>query len=139
MLAVRIISCAFIAACLLQSVARSSDSIAPRYATAKITVEQWRHLLAEVKALPDVKCINYVLNQYACDSAAQRTIWIFTSVGHPAHPAVSRGILFANRAPAGAILGIDRSGHYSGNRAAFEKWMQEFAFLDQRQIAEWGK
>ena len=133
----RIVICLLMLACSLQAVAR--ESIAPRYATAEITVEQWQRFLAEVKAIPGVKCGDYVQNQYVCDSAAQRTIWVFTSIGHPAHPAVSRGILFANPVPGGAVLGIDRSGHYAGDRAAFEKWMQEFAVLDQRQIAEFGK
>lgn len=126
-------------ACSLQIAAYGGESIAPRYKTAKITVEQWQRLLAEVKAMPGIKCSDYVQKQYVCDSAAQRTIWVFTAVGHPAHPAVSRGILFVNRVPGGAMLGIDRSGHYAGDRAAFEKWMQEFAVLDQRQIAEFGK
>lgn len=118
--------------------AYSGESIAPRYATAIIAVEQWQRLLGEVKATPGIKCSDYVQNQYVCDSSAQHTIWVFTAVGHPAHPAVSRGILFVNRVPGGAVLGIDRSGHYAGDRAAFEKWMLEFAVLDQLQIGEFG-
>lgn len=135
----RIATSVLLLVCVLRTVAHSGESIAPRYPTAKITFEQWQRLVAEVKAIPGIKCSDYVRNQYACDSAAQRTIWVFTTVGHPAHPAVSRGILFLNRAPGGAVLGIDRSGHYAGDRAAFEKWMHEFAVLDQRQIAEFGK
>ena len=89
--------------------------------------------------MPGVKCTDYVANQYVCDSAAQRTIWVFTSAGHPAHPAVSRGVMFINEGPRGAFLGIDRSGHYAGDLIAFDKWMREFAVLDQRQIVELGR
>lgn len=126
--------------CALGTVtAYCGESIAPRYATAKISIEQWQRFLAEVKAMPGIKCRSDMQNQYVCDSAVQRTIWAFTLVGHPAHPAVSRGVLFVNRISGGAVLGIDRSGHYAGDQAAFEKWMQEFAALDQRQIATFGK
>jgi len=36
-----------------------------------------------------------------------------------------------------STIGIDRSGHYAGDAEAFEKWMSEFAVLDQRQLAVW--
>lgn len=123
----------------LRAATSSGESISPRYASAHITSEQWRVFLAEVKATPDVKCEKYVLNQYACNSAAERTIWVFTSFGHPAHPAVSRGVIFVSPVPGGTVLSIDRSGHYAGNRAAFDKWMHEFAILDQQQIAQLGR
>lgn len=136
--AIRSIFWALGAVCVVQPVALGGDPIAPRYSTARIAIEQWQAYLAEVKAIPDSKCTDYVLMQYACDSAVQRTIWVFTRAGHPAHPAVSRGILFVSQVTGGAVLGIDRSGHYVGDRAAFEKWMKEFAALDQRQVGEWG-
>ena len=114
----------------------SAESFQTRFQTAKISIGQWQTLLAEVEATPDVKCDRDLTYQYICDIASQRTIWVFTTVGHPAHPAVSRGILFQSRGPGGAILNIDRSGHYAGDRAEFEKWIRQLVILDQKRIAD---
>jgi hypothetical protein len=111
--------------------------IPPRFATTQISTEQWNAYLAEVKALPEVRCKDAASNQYICDSSSQRTIWVFTHEGHPAHPAVSRGALVIQQTAQGATVGIDRSGHYAGDRSAFDVWMKEFAPLDQRQVAQW--
>jgi len=117
--------------------ALADASIALRFPTVQISVDQWSAYLTEVKALPDARCKDAPSNQYICDSASQRTIWVFTREGHPAHPAVSRGIMVIQQTPQGAMLGIDRSGHYAGSRAAFDAWMKEFASLDHRQVAQW--
>jgi hypothetical protein len=37
----------------------------------------------------------------------------------------------------GTVVGIDRSGHYAGDGAAFEAWMKEFRVVDQKQAAQW--
>lgn len=41
--------------------------------------------------------------------------------------------------PGGTVLSIDRSGHYAGDRAAFDIWMREFAILDQKEITRLSK
>lgn len=124
---------------LTPAIASAGERITPRYSAGQITPTDWREYLAEVEAIPDIKCHHYATNQYVCESASRRTIWIFTRIGHPAHPAVSRGILFLRQATGGVRLGIDRSGHYAADQVAFDKWMKELVELDLIQVAEWGK
>jgi hypothetical protein len=64
-------------------------------------------------------------------------MWTFTLPGHPAHPAVSRGVMLVQQTDQGSRVGIDRSGHYAGDGAAFEAWMKEFHVVDQKQVAQW--
>ena len=123
-----------VAASGIQPRSVAAEIVAPRYPSDRITLEQWRAYLTEVKAVPDVKCIDYVQDQYVCDSSMQRTIWVFTREGHPAHPAVSRGIL--RQTPDSGFLGIDRSGHHAGDQTAFYRWMMDFVDLDRKQISE---
>jgi len=117
----------------------SQSPIPLRFPHEQISVEQWQSYLDEVKAVPDVTCAEMALHQYKCDSSAQRTIWIFTLEGHPAHPAVSRGVMVIANTAAGTTLGIDRSGHFAGDYPAFIAWMHEFDALDKRQMAAWQK
>jgi len=114
-------------------------STPPRFPSGQISVADWKGYLTEVKAISDVHCQDYAANQYVCDSRERRTIWVFTREGHPAHPAVSRGVMVVSKTDSGTIIGIDRSGHYAGDADAFRKWMSEFVILDKRQVAEWNQ
>ena len=122
---------------MILTTAWAAGPITPRFSTVQITSEQWTAYLSEVKAMPDVRCESFQAAQLMCDSSTQHTIWIFTRWGHPAHPAVSRGVMVLGQAGQGVTIGIDRSGHYAGNRAAFYAWMDQFAPLDQSQIKQW--
>lgn len=123
---------------LLYLVAAWADGpVTPRFPNARISVEQWSAFFAQVKAVPDVRCEDAPLNQYICDSSAQRTIWVFTREGHPAHPAATRGVMLFHPNETGVSVGIDRYGYYAGDQAAFEAWMKEFRLLDERQVAQW--
>ena len=135
----RVVTCLCLALVgfLALATAVADGPIAPRFPTAQISVDQWSAYLAQVKALPDARCKDAPSNQYICDSASQTTIWVFTREGHPAHPAVSRGIMVFQQTVQGATVGIDRSGHYAGDRAAFDAWMKEFARLDHGQLTQW--
>jgi hypothetical protein len=126
-----------LAGLMILATAWAQGPIAPHFATTQITSEQWSSYLNEVKAVPDVRCEEAASVQYICDSSGQRTIWVFTREGHPAHPAVSRGVMVIRQTSQGATVGIDRSGHYAGDRGAFEDWMKGFAALDQKQVAQW--
>lgn len=123
----------------IQRAGLADDLPAPRYATDQINLAEWQAYFAEVKAISDVQCRDIEPMQHVCDSRSQRTIWVFTRTGHPAHPAVSRGIVISQPVTGGSTLGIDRSGHYVGDRVAFSKWMIELVDSDQRQVSEWGK
>jgi hypothetical protein len=128
---------AVLASFLVLVTAQADDPISPGPTTPQISMEQWRAYLAQVKAVPDVHCEDAAANQYICDSASQRSIWVFTREGHLAHPAVSRGIMVIQQTSQGTRVGIDRSGAYAGDRAAFEAWIKEFAVLDKREVAQW--
>ena len=117
--------------------ANAEEAISPRFATSQISMEQWNAYLAEVKAVPDVQCKEDQINEYICNSSEQHTIWIFTTPGHPAHPAVSRGVMVMQQTDKGPSVGIDRSGNYAGHRAEFDVWMRQFEMLDKRQVAQW--
>ena len=117
--------------------ANADEPIPPRFATTQISMEQWKAYLAEVKALPDAQCMEDRIYQYTCNSSEQHTIWVFTVRGHPAHPAVSRGVKVMQQTAQGAAVSIDRSGHYAGRRAEFDLWMKQFAMLDKQQVAQW--
>ena len=114
--------------------------VQPRFPQAQISMEQWQSYLDEVKAIPGVACAEAASHQFKCNSAAQQTMWVFTLKGHPAHPAVSRGVMVmrpATQANQAATVGIDRSGYFAGKEDAFRSWMREFDALDQQQIAAW--
>jgi hypothetical protein len=122
----------------LLGIAQPSQSpIQPRFPQAHISTEQWQSYLDEVKAIPGVACAEAASHQYKCNSTAQQTMWVFTLKGHPAHPAVSRGVMVTHQATPATTVGIDRSGYFAGKEEAFRSWMREFDALDQRQIAAW--
>jgi len=126
--------------CLLGGFAAHADStVSARFATAKISVEQWRAYLAEVKAMPDAHCQEEAAKQYVCDSSEQRTVWVFTREGHLAHPAVTRGIMVSRQTAEGERVSVDRTGHYAGDPLAFAAWMKQFKILDKNQVAEWER
>lgn len=118
--------------------ANADDSVPPRFPTPQISMDQWKAYLAEVKALPGVQCQEDRIRQYVCNSTEEHTIWVFTVQGHPAHPAVTRGVTVMQQTDKGATVGIDRSGHYVGRRAEFDVWMRQFAMLDKQQLAQWN-
>jgi hypothetical protein len=125
----------------LLGIAQPAQSpVQPRFPQAQISMDQWQSYLDEVKAIPGVACAEAASHQYKCNSAAQQTMWVFTVKGHPAHPAVTRGVMVvrqATQADQATTVGIDRSGYFAGKEAAFRSWMREFDALDQHQIAAW--
>ena len=129
--------CFLMAVSATAAVAAGVENVPPHLLTDRISPTQLASILAAVKAIPGIKCDEYVQFQYVCDSAAQRTIWIFTRQGHPAHPAYTRGTMVARKGSGGTVLGIDRSGQYAGDPVAYDHWMKEFAGLDDRQVSEW--
>jgi hypothetical protein len=130
---------AAIASLLLATAALADGPVAPRYADAHVTAAQIRGYQSEVEAKADARFKNDSANQRICDSSSEMTIWVFTLPGHPAHPAVSRGVMVFAENDQGTSVGIDRSGHYAGDLNAFKAWMAEFGRLDQRQLAGMSK
>jgi hypothetical protein len=133
----RAVSLALLLVATIVESAQDSAPPAPRFPTARITADQLGAYTAEVQSISDIQCRDIWAHQRECSSDVQKTIWIFTLPGHPAHPAVSRGIMIIRQIDRGTTVGIDRVGHYAGDSAAFDKWMNEFRVVDQKQLAQW--
>jgi hypothetical protein len=114
---------------------RADSPIAPEFTTAKVTAEQLQAYTAQVEAMTDIQCHDIGANQRQCSSDSQMTIWTFTRPGHPAHPAVTRGILRVSP----PYVGIDRSGVYAGDDGAFANWIKEWVAVDVHNVAEFKK
>jgi hypothetical protein len=121
------------------AIAQQSQAPPKRFPTEKITPEQLETYKSEVQAIPDIDCREIWGHQRQCTSNAQFTIWIFTVPSHPAHPAVTQGVMLLQQDAQGARVGINRSGYYAGDSAAFDIWIKEFSTLDQKQIAQWQR
>ena len=119
------------------ALAQQSQPPPKRFPAEKITAEQLGTYKSEVQAIPDIQCQEIGAHQRQCTSNVQFTIWIFTLPGHPAHPAVTQAVMLVQRDGQGARVGINRSGYYAGDSAAFDTWMKEFSVLDQKQVAQW--
>ena len=121
------------------AIALAQPSLPPpkRFPAEKITAEQLGTYKSEVQAIPGIECREIGAHQRQCTSNAQFTIWIFTLPGHPAHPAVTQAVMLVQRDGQGARVGINRSGYYAGDSAAFDTWMKGFRVLDQKQVAQW--
>jgi hypothetical protein len=83
--------------------------------------------------MSDTLCRDDPPNEFICSSGSQQSIWVFTRPGHPAHPAVSRGVVIKLVA-SGQKVRIERSGHYAGSAQAFEAWMTDLAQRDARKL-----
>jgi hypothetical protein len=137
--AIRAFGATLLAALLLSSPTLADSGVAPRFPNGRVTAGEVLQFMAEVKAIPDVQCATDQNFQLTCESNSQRTFWVFTLDGHPAHPAVSRGILVISDTGAGISIGIDRTAHYAGDVEAFRRWISEFAQIDEKQVAKWSK
>jgi hypothetical protein len=99
--------------------------------SSRVTSDRINRDLQEVQSVPDVRCQSSKdTHQLVCSSESLSTIWVFTTPGHPAHPAVvQRTMAFDN-----GRVGIERIGRYAGSKDAYEAWYLQFVELDQRQL-----
>ena len=137
--AIRAFGATLLAALLLSSPTLADSGVAPRFPNGRVTADEVLQYMAEVKAIPDVRCVTDQGYQLICESTSQRTFWVFTLDGHPAHPAVSRGIMVVSDTGAGMSIGIDRTAHYAGDVEAFRRWISDFAQIDEKQVVQWSK
>jgi hypothetical protein len=90
----------------------------PRFANEQITLAEWQTYRNEVTSVPDVRCDDTHQHQILCVSESLKSVWAFTEPGHPAHPAVSTGVLVVY--PHASVILF--RGYYAGNEAAYYKW-----------------
>ena|SRR5437016_6283137 len=118
-------------ACTPSAVAQIVSSQDP----LKVTADQLGHYLREIRAIPDVICrSSSEAYELLCSSESQNTIWVFTTPGHPAHPAVVRRTMTFDK----GHVAIDRIGRYAGSKEAYEQWDLQFEELDQRELRSLG-
>jgi hypothetical protein len=103
--------------------------------SSQVTAQQIAQELQRVRAVRDISCQpSDEVHELVCSSELQKTIWIFTLPGHPAHPAlVRRTMTFGN-----GTIGIDRSGRYAGPKAGYDAWCLQIDELDRRQMKNFG-
>jgi hypothetical protein len=98
-----------------------------RFETAKVAAEDIRLFETEVRAMPNVQCVEHVAPVTICMSIQQRSNWQFTRAGHSAHPAVVRHISLSqptNAADGSAVRSVI-SGHYAGDEASYREMKAE--------------
>ena len=117
---------------LAMSVSAVAADPPPRFANEQITLADWQIYLDEVTSLPSVICKDTPRYERSCVSESLKSVWVFTRQGHPAHPAVSTGVLVVYTHAAGILL----RGYYAGNESAFEAWVAS-AFSDVPNLDKW--
>jgi hypothetical protein len=125
----------------LPTYADESDTKPPidsRFSSAHITVDEWQKYLDEVKSSSTATCTESENKEYVCYSDVKTMIWIFTRPGHPAHPAVTVGVLVRNEGSVGKGALIQGGGHYAGDEQAFRTWWRT-ALDKQPKWAVWIK
>jgi hypothetical protein len=102
--------------------------------TTQTTRQQIEATIRGVRARPGISCkLSEAQDEVMCSASAETTIWVFTTTGHPGHPALVERTMVVQ--PDG--LSIARHGKYAGSRPEFDRWYRQFEALDRRQIADW--
>ena len=90
----------------------------PRFLNDQITTAEWQTYRDEVTSAQDVRCENTKRHEVLCVSESRKSLWVFTVLGNPAHPAVSTGVLVVYPQASGILF----RGYYAGDEAAYYKW-----------------
>jgi hypothetical protein len=94
-----------------------------------ISVADWSLIRDTVQHAPDVQCETQSEPPHLiCDSAARRTIWLFTEPGHAAHPAYIQRILVLEN----GVLTLAGTWAYAGDHAHFDQWRDQIMAEDLR-------
>lgn len=116
-------------------IAVASDAACPRlrslFPSPHVSALQIRGLFTDLTTGNEVQCKEYGPHQVQCASRTLPEVWIFTEPGHPAYPAVSRGIIVRR----GTLTCVLRDGYFAGNKSAFAAWMAELIGYDNKLIA----
>ena len=99
------------------------------YPSAKISVLQMGELLDSVKHRAGMNCTAFGPRALRCSSNTSHEIWWLTEPGHPAYPAISRGVVRWNE-PTHEIC-MMRDGYFAGDEEAFAAWFRELQGYDE--------
>lgn len=114
--------------------ATATDAACPRlpplFPSAHVSTLQIRNLVTNLVVRDGLQCKEFAPHQIQCDSRALPEVWIFVQPGHPAYPAVSRGIIVRS----GTLTCILRDGYFAGSESAFRAWMAKLTGYDKRII-----
>jgi hypothetical protein len=121
-----------IALCLAAALASATPALAQEYQpypSPKITVEQWKRYLAEVRQSfePTVEILKG-MNLVAFSDMRSRTFYIFTTKDHPAHPAwITRQMV----EEAGQVH-VRQIGYFAGSEEEFAKLFRDYQQRNQQ-------
>ena len=126
----RLIKSSFIALWFVtaSSVLAADCQTVPKYAephVSGIVIQKW---LGEIQGSKEVECRKLGGNVLQCFKDVE--IWLFTELGHPAHPAMSHAALI----DCNVQTYISRNGYYAGNQKAFDTWFSELKKYDEDTI-----
>lgn len=134
--AAKVLSLIPIAVALVTSAgpATAADTACPRlprmFPSAHVSALQIHDLVTHLVSGDGLQCIEFGPHEVQCDSPTLPEVWIFTQPGHPAYPAVSRGVIVRN----GTLTCVMRDGYFAGNESAFRAWMAELVDYDNHLI-----
>jgi len=87
-----------------------------------------KSLVASLTGHSGFRCDTFGPQQLRCGSEHVPEIWWLTRSGHPAHPAVSRGLMLLGTTGETCLV---RDGYYAGTEAPFAAWMKELKNFDE--------
>jgi hypothetical protein len=99
------------------------------YASTLITDEQWQMYFYEVQGSEgkDVRPLD-AQHLLVFTDAARNMSWIFTQIGHPAHPGwITRRIVGD-----GENANIQQIGYFAGSEAAFAVFFEQYLELNKK-------
>ena len=121
---------------LLAALALAAPALAQEfqpYPQPKISVDQWKAYLDEVRALHEASAEIYKDKGIVVFSDAEtRTFYIFTTKNHPAHPAwITRQIV-----EEGGQVHVRQIGYFAGKQEPFDKLFREYQMRNDELVKE---
>lgn len=103
------------------------------YPQPKITVEQWKAYLDEVRALHEASAEIYKGKGLVVFSDPEtRTFYIFTTKNHAAHPAwITRQVI-----EEGGQVHVRQIGYFAGRQEPFDKLFREYQMRNDELVKE---
>ena len=96
------------------------------YPQFNITAEQWQQYFDEVRQkLADSAQARPSEQLIVFNDRASRTVYAFTTPGHPAHPAwITKRVVRVGNA-----VGVQQVGYFAGEQPAFGQWFRSYGSM----------
>jgi hypothetical protein len=107
-------------------------TLTPLFPAPHVTAQQLNDLLVRLRGRAGFSCRQFGPHQLSCGSDDSQELWWLTEVGHPAHPAVSRGQMLTDTDTQDTCL--VRDGYFAGAEELFSQWFSELKRYDEKTI-----